>query len=271
MELNSQLVKSFSDEHTVIALGTQDTHNIFKLSPGLCHADKVKVLVNDSELPESSYALLLPSREFKARYNLDSVSAVMLLDNNVRGKVVIKAKPIGGLYQNVVLDTLPMVGKLTDYHGHYLEEFGHIEGLENFDRSFEDLPSRAIDIDGFLLGRVSYPGSGDTSLNQDLEERVTNLEKVTYHSDINIPTINVPGTYVVKDRAKPLIQFESDAHDVTWYTTPEKSEVFIRVNQVSGELEFVDGTVPPGIYAVTLYILSNGVRSPDTLVYLNVL
>lgn len=271
MELNKDLVKYFKDLHQLTPITSGSKHNILKLSPGLCHSGRHKVKVNDVELEESQYRFILGSSEFKVRYGLESVSAVMILDNNIRGIVEVLVCPIGGVFQNINLATLPSTGQIADYTGVYLEEFGSIDGVESFGRPFTDIPSRATDIDGILVGRTSYPGSNDTGNIDDLEDRVTLLETTVYHNNINIPTFDVPVRAIaIIDRAKPLFQFTSSSPDVTFYYEPMHSEIEIGLNPKTGEIIYVDGISDPGVYTVAVYVMSNGVRGDMINVSLNV-
>lgn len=272
MELNSELVKYYDDEHTIIALDGNVNHNIFKLSPGLCHSDDIKLYLNNEVLPSSKYKVLFPSSEFRIRYGMDSCAAVMLLDNNINGMIVIRCKPIGGPFANVNLPSVPSYGQLTDYYGHYLEDFGTITGLRAYTRTFENIPSNATDIDGVLVGTVSYAGAGDEEEgDSSLLSRVEELEMHVYHDTNDIPVIRVPeSAYFVTDRARPLIQLRTDAPYPTWYYNLGMSQVQIELNPVTGEIMWVDGTVEPGVYSISVYVMSNGVRSANTDIYLNI-
>lgn len=271
MELNVQLVKKFSDIHTIVPMDSASMHNIFKLSAGLCHSSRLVVELNDVELDQSQYLGIYPSSEFKVRYGIDSISAVMLLDNTLRGQVVIKSCPIGGVYQDVNLDKVPSRATVAETHGFYLEDVGEIVGLTSFNTRFEKIPSRATDIGGVLVGVTSYPGSGDTGNYDDLEKRVARLESISIHDDANLPVINVGSkALLISDRAKPLIQFTTDTPNSTWYLDKAKGDITVSLNSMTGEITWVDATVPAGLYTIGLYAMANGIRSTTNLIQLNV-
>lgn len=271
MELNVNLVKKFTDTHTIIPIADGEIHNIFKLSPGLCHAERAEVYFDGEPLDPSQYKFILPSSEFSVRYGMDSVSALVLLDNSLRGMIEIKVCPIGGVFQNIDYTNLPATGKLMDYYGRSLEEVISISGLESFARTFSELPSRASDMDGILVGRARYPGSGDNTNIDELHDRVSLLETTLYHNDINIPVFNVPDKALfIASRNAPRVQLTTDTPNSTWYYEPLHSEIEININPVSGEIMWVSGIPEPGIYKVAIYIMSNGVRSDMEFVALNI-
>lgn len=288
MELNVQLVKAYRDIHTIIPIAGNATHNIFKLSPGLCHGTRIAITVNDIELSPEKYVKLYPSSEFKVRYDLDSCSAVMLLDNTIRGKIVIKCYPIGGAWGDLNLVKLPTTGAMGDHYGRYLEEIGNVVGLTSYNRRFEEIPSHATDMDGILIGRTSYPGAGDVNGVSELERRVSALEGTITHNETNMPlgriwdnaihnTVNVPTlpiwdkVFTILDRSKPLVQLTApNVPHPTWYFEPEDSEIEMEINPLTGEIMWVDDVPDPGTYKVLIYVMGNGIRSNNSEVHLNV-
>ena len=164
MELNPLLVRPSSVAYNIISVSSGSKRGVYPLTQGLCHPDDIEVLVNDIALPKSDWQGILPSSEYSIRYAKSSISAILLLNTTIKGTLTISAKPIGGSYTNINFKTLPTLMSSTEVIDMYVENYGEIVGLENFNTSLSKLPSRATDIDGILIGRTSYPGAKDFDL-----------------------------------------------------------------------------------------------------------
>lgn len=164
MELNPLLVKESAVTYNIIPSASGGKVGVYPLVQGLCHPDDMEVLVNDVPLPKSDWKGILPSSEYTMRYAKSSVSAVLLLNTAIKGTIAIRAKAIGGTYSNINFKTLPTLMSQVEAGDMYVESYGEIVGLDNFNTSLSKLPSRATDIDGILIGRTSYPGAKDFDL-----------------------------------------------------------------------------------------------------------
>lgn len=161
MELNYKLSSVHTETHTLKAMTTSADHNLIALDAGMCHEEDFKVFCDGVELLPAQFLGLLPSGEFRARYNIPTFSAVMILDNTLSGTITIESLPIGGPYQNINYNSLSDTGAVVEYYGYYLEEFGSVIGLEDFNREAGTTPSRASDISAIQYGRTSHPSATD--------------------------------------------------------------------------------------------------------------
>jgi len=264
MEINPTLAPLESETHSLVALGTTSTFNILKLQNGVCHTDGLSVTLNGEDLDESQYMALLPSSEFESRYLLDNVSMVMILDNDIRGDVVINVKPVGGIWADVDLSALPMSGELTTYVGRYLEEYGSIPGVTNTNELFENLPSDATDIDGVAV-TVSSATTTDSSTGTTdaaVLARLEAIEALVIHTDDNTPVLTLTETlYDIMDAKTPLVQFGTDLPRVTWHLDDSRGTISGTINKISGELTSLDSTTAAGYYTIYVYVMSNGMKS----------